>query len=446
MTKYSVGIKYLLLFAAVLFMGSAVFLYFYWHNTKIETLRVDAGQRDGETYFLMSEFAEVIERNSDFLRLEVVPSRPTVEGVNPRLRSDVDLTTIQSHVPAIPETQLVVGLYEEVFQLITRSDKHIFSVGDLNGKRLALPPYGSPELAFFWAIGDHYNLYVQNVDWASMGEFKAVNALLNNEVDALFFVGSERNLATLKLIEEFELTKGAPTLRMLEIDQIPAMAVKRPYIETFDLDKGVFDGSPPLPDHRIVTGAVRRLLVAKTTAKEKLIRELTRVLFENRADLTVRFPLANQIMAPDFMSGLNLPLHPGAEGYYTRNEPSFIQENAEPLALLVTIFAMMMSGLLTLKSRGNARKKNQADRYNYDVLDIRKGISKAENKQDLLECKKRMQELLDKAVIALDIDEVNDAGFQSFAFLWKTVNSDLEEKISAKQSDSVLESMKSAAE
>ncbi|MEP3672429.1 MAG: TAXI family TRAP transporter solute-binding subunit [Hyphomicrobiales bacterium] len=432
MTGFSIGAKFLYLFFAVFILAGAVFYYIYWQNNKLEVLRVDAGPREGETYLLMSEFAEVIERNSDILRLEVYASRRSEKTNSSDLMADIDLTTVQSHTPAIPDTQLVVGLYEEVFQLITRADSTVFSVKDLNGKRLALPPYGSSELAFFWAIGDHYNLYVQNVDWASMSESKAINLLLHNKVDALFFVGSERNLATLKLIEEFELKKGAPKLRMIEIDQVAAMAVKRPYIEKFELDKGVFDGNPSLPDRGITTGAVRRLLVAKTSAKEKLIRELTRVLFENRADLTVRFPLASQIVAPDLASGLKLPLHPGAERYYTRNEPSFIQENAEPLALLVTVIAMLTSGLLTLKSRGNARKKNQADELNYDVLSIGKEISKTRGQKKLLECQMRMQDLLDKAVVALDVDDVSDAGFQSFAFLWKTVSADLEEKLAKK--------------
>lgn len=435
MTGFSSFTKIIILFALALVFAVVGILFISWQDNKIGTLRVDAGPRDGETYFLMSEFAEVVERNSDILRIEVVATMPLVDGNIPFLADNIDLTTIQSHTPAIPNTQLVVGLYEEVFQLIARADSDIFSVEDLQRKRLALPPHGSPELTFFWAIGDHYNLYVQNVNWASMSEFEAVDALLNDEVDALFFVGSERNRATLKLIEEFQLKKGAPTLRMIEIDQIPAMAIKRPYIETFEVQKGIFDGNPPMPNRRIISGAVRRSLVAKTEAEERLIAELTRVLFENRADLTVRFPLASQIQAPDLMGGLQLPLHPGAENYYTRNEPNFIQENAEPLALMVTVFAMLTSGLLTLRSRFNARQKNQADWFNYTVLDIGKEISKADSRQKLYDCQNQLQELLSQAVVALDVDEVSDAGFQSFAFLWKTVSRALEEKLALDQYD-----------
>ena len=44
-------------------------------------------------------------------------------------------------------------------------------------------------------------------------------------------------------------------------------------------------------------------------------------------------------------ASVSLPTHPGAQAFYDRDKPSFIQENAEPLALMVTVFAMLLSSL-----------------------------------------------------------------------------------------------------
>ena len=117
-------------------------LYFYLEDQKIGTLTVDAGPRDGETYFLMREIAEVVERNSDKVRLNVVSSPPLVQGETSRLMKGAHLTTVLSNTPPIPKTSLVATLYEEVFQVITRTDTGIYRIQDLNGKRLALPPFG----------------------------------------------------------------------------------------------------------------------------------------------------------------------------------------------------------------------------------------------------------------------------------------------------------------
>ena len=422
--------KTLTLFTVAVLIAGLGLLYFYLEDQKIGTLTIDAGPRDGETYFLMSEIAEVVERNSEKIRLNVISSPPLVQGETTHLKEGVHLTTILSNTPPIPKTSLVATLFEEIFQIITRTDTGIYRIQDLDGKRLALPPHGTSELEYFWTVGDHYDLLVQNVDWSSMGEMEALEALLNNEVDALFFVGTTRNHATLKLIEEFELRVNAPDLRMLPIDQAAAMGVKRPYIQPFHIEKGTFDGSPPLPSRRLKTGAVLRYLVAASNADEEHIAELTRVLFENRFDLSIRFPLANRITQPSLETGIGMPLHEGADRYYTRNEPSFVVEHAEPLALLVTVFAMLSSSLFALKTRFSATQKNRADHFNIEVLQLSDKITNAESIEELDACKIQLKEALQRAVNALDIDAVSDDGFQSFAFLWQTAERELDDRMS----------------
>ena len=421
--------KALTLFIVAVLVAGLGQLYFYLEDQKIGTLTVDAGPRDGETYFLMQEIAEVVERNSEKIRLNVISSPPLVQGETTRLREGVELTTVLSNTPPIPKTSLIATLYEEVFQIITRTDTGIYRIKDLDGKRLALPPHGTSELEYFWTIGDHYDLLVQNVEWRSMGEMDALKALLNNEVDALFFVGTTRNHATLKLIEEFELRENAPDLRMLPIGQAPAMGVKRPYIQSFHIEKGTFDGSPPLPSRRLKTGAVLRYLVAEASADPDHVSELTRILFENRFDLSIRFPLANRITQPKLENGIGMPLHEGAERYYTRNEPSFIVENAEPLALVVTVFAMLSSSLFALKTRFSATQKNRADRFNKEVLQLSSTIANAKTTEELDACKILLKNALEHAVEALDIDKVSDEGFQSFAFLWQTTERELDDRM-----------------
>lgn len=421
--------KALTLFVVALIIAGSGLFYFYLEDKKIGTLTVDAGPRDGENYFLMREIAEVIERNSNKIRLNVISSPPLVQGESTDLKEGVQLTTVLSNTPPIPKTSLVATLYEEVFQIITRTDTGIYRIQDLDGKRLALPPHGTSELEYFWTIGDHYDLLVQNVEWSSMGELDALEALLNNKVDAVFFVGTTRNHATLKLIEEFELRENAPNLRMLPIDQAPAMSVKRPYIQTFHIEKGTFDGSPPLPSRRLKTSAVLRYLVAASNANPDHVAELTRVLFENRFDLSIRFPLANRISQPSLENGIGMPLHEGADRYYTRNEPSFIVENAEPLALVVTVIAMLSSSLIALRTRFSATQKNRADRFNNEILQLSDAISKTQTIEELNTCKARLKEILQRAVTALDIDEVSDDGFQSFAFLWQTTEREFDERM-----------------
>ena len=176
--------------------------------------------------------------------------------------------------------------------------------------------------------------------------------------------------------------------------------------------------------------------MADTSANPDYVSELTRVLFENRFDLSIRFPLANRITQPSLENGIGMPLHEGAERYYTRNEPSFIVENAEPLALVVTVFAMLSSSLFALKTRFSATQKNRADRFNKELLQLSDTISSAETIEELDACKALLKESLKRAVESLDIDEVSDDGFQSFAFLWQTTERDLDDQMTRILSES----------
>ena len=125
-----------------------------------------------------------------------------------------------------------------------------------------------------------------------------------------------------------------------------------------------------------------------------------------------------------------MPLHEGADRYYTRNEPSFIVENAEPLALVVTVFAMLSSSLFALRTRFTATQKNRADRFNKEIMQLSHTISTAETIEELEACKVLLKETLRRAVEALDIDKVSDEGFQSFAFVWQTTERELDDRMS----------------
>ena len=124
---------------------------------------------------------------------------------------------------------------------------------------------------------------------------------------------------------------------------------------------------------------------------------------------------------PNVDEGLSIPLHAGSQQYYNRDQPSFLQENAEPIALMITIAAMLFSGLLALRSRLNSGQKNRMDSYNYMLLNIADQARVSNDKVQLSELKNELFGILETVVRALDTDEVTEEGFQSFSLLWESV-------------------------
>jgi len=151
-------------------------------------------------------------------------------------------------------------------------------------------------------------------------------------------------------------------------------------------------------------------------------------LFEHRLDLTIRFALATAISEPNLKAGLTVPLHEGAAAYYNRDQPSFLHENAEPIALIITIVAMLGSGLLALRGRFNARQKNRLDDYNYKLLAIADKAQSSDSIKQLKKLKSELFGILETVVKALDTDEVTEEGFQSFSLLWESVRETINDR------------------
>ena len=142
----------------------------------------------------------------------------------------------------------------------------------------------------------------------------------------------------------------------------------------------------------------------------------------------MRTPLADEIAIPDAATGLSVPFHEGAESFYQRDEPSFLQENAEPLALMVTVLAMLISTGFALRTRIVANRKNRADTYNYQLLELANEAREAETPAQIKACKESLHKIRETVVVALDTDEVSEEGFQSFAFLWESVRTGIDER------------------
>lgn len=408
-------------------VGFAVAGYFYlFEDNGPVTLKVASGPYRSDSYELMKEVADVVSRHSDSLIVEVVPSKDSSHNISLLNAGTVDLATIRSDTPVVSDVRMIADLFPDYFQLISRSESLIYSPTDLVGKRVAVPNYGTDELRSFWIIGDHYDLPITGVQWFPRPFEKATEMLLSGEVDAIFTVRSLRDRVLLNLFSDSELKKLP--LRYISLDQAEAIAIKRPFLQVGSVPKGTFIGKAPTPRSHTITTTVQRVLVTKDNLDEEPIRELTQILFENRLDLTIRFALASAIKPPNFAEGLAIPMHPGSEQYFNRDEPSFIQENAEPLALMVTVFAMLFSGLLALRSRFVSTQKDRMDTYNYVLLDIAEQAKAASDGSEIKQLKVTLYQTLEKVVRALDTDEVTEEGFQTFSFLWESVRVMLAER------------------
>ena len=418
--KGSAGFNYSLWLTLAMLVASAVFGYFYFfQDDDPVTLKIASGPYRSDSYELLKEISDVVSRHSDNLIVEVIPSKDSSNNISLLNKGTVDLATIRSDTPVVSNVRMVADLFPDYFQLITRSESLIYTPNDLVGKKVAIANFGTDEFRSFWVLGDHYDLPINGIKWKTMSFEIAKDALLSGEVDAVFTVRSLRDRVLLNLFEDAELKKLP--LRYLSLDQAEAISIKRPFLQVGYVPKGTFSGKAPIPRTHTVTTTVQRILVTRDDLDDESIREFTRILFENRLDLIIRFALASALKPPKLDEGLAIALHPGSEQYFNRDQPSFLQENAEPIALMITVVAMLFSGLLALRSRFVSTQKDRMDSYNYILLDIAELANEATDLKKIKELRANLFDTLEKVVRALDTDEVTEEGFQTFSFLWESV-------------------------
>lgn len=386
-------------------------------STVSRRVTIAAGPDEGEAYALAAALGQVAERHYPRLAVEVVETSGSRENMRLLGEGRVELATVQADELMGPQARMVALLYPDVFQLIVREDSGIRSVADLVGKRIALPPEDGGQYESFWFLAEHYELDPEDFRAVPMSAASAAWALIDGAVDATFRVRAAGNPAILELIEE------VPT-RLVPIAQAAAMQLKRPALDRGTIPTGSYRGYPPLPESDLPTVAVKRLLIARADLEDEIAGLMTRVLFERRRELMNLTSLAGFIEPPGVGGGTFIPVHPGAQRFYDRDRPSFIQENAEPLALVLTLAALLGSGLLQLASR---RKKRRIDLYNKEVLQLGAKLDRSDDLEAVLRCRARLFELAAGVVDDAEVGLISPEGFNFFWFTWNMVNGRLEQ-------------------
>ena len=133
-------------------------------------------------------------------------------------------------------------------------------------------------------------------------------------------------------------------LVLIPVESAGAIAEKDKAYESFDVPKGTFHGSPPVPSDDVTTLKVSYYLVAKKELDADLITALTKELMNVRRDLIGELPLLSQVAAADTDSDAYLPVHPGAAAFYNGTQLSFLDKWGNAIFLA----PMIIGGLLSL--------------------------------------------------------------------------------------------------
>ena len=410
--------KFYIAFVLFFSMGLGV-LWFYQSMNKIYHVRIAASKTGSDSYKLIKVAADVVERQYSNITFEFVPSLGSSQNLQLLEANQVQIAAVQADSRLIDDARLVANLFPDLFQLVVRQDSGINKLADLRGKSLALPSASSGQYKSFWFLMNHYKLSEGDFDFKSMSSSAAAFALEQGTVDAIFRVRPPGSKSIQTLVDNV-------LVRILEIDQAKAMSLKLPSITTGIIPKGSYQGIPPIPERDIQSASVQRLLVARDDLDADVISSFTRVLFEQRKELLEKSTLSSFVQAPDIDKGTSIPMHIGALQYYSRDEPSFLQEQAEPMAFIITMLAVIFSGFMQLASR---RHKALLQVYNAELSHVLKKAEHMTNKDELQNIADHLNDILKKISKDRTLGKITPEDFDFIAFSWQMARDEVNERL-----------------
>ena len=334
-----------------------------------------------------------------------------------------DLAFASNTQPFRKNVFTVIPLYPSVLHIIYRADRDASNNRSLlEGASIFAGPPGSASRQLLDKVLDDLKVdpedvsFVDNVDtrpdviviYAPISP-KRVKAYMEETAGAIRYkllsFGSPADIGTGSLIDRAVLLN--------------------PQLTPFVIPAGTYGELNPEP---VVTLAVDKLLVARSDLPAAVIYDLIGEILRLRPALAAQRPglftrLDGNVddMASTFI------VHPGAQDYTQREEPSFIERYSGIAEVVVTILIGLVSGSFAVMKIYRIRRKNRIDVFYSDAMAVRESVGDATDAATRREAKAKLQALRKTAFQQL-IDEklAADDSFRIFITLCNDIVAEID--------------------
>jgi TRAP transporter TAXI family solute receptor len=287
-------------------------------------LTIAAGSVDGVYYPIAGAISRITaDARGLNIRATVQASAGSVANVQLLRSSEADFALIQNDIAyyafngvepgpfagkPVKGMAGVFSVYPELVHILATQASGVKSVHDLRSKRVALGPRGSGTEQNALQILAAYGIVEADLGVAERVPFgAAADQLKAGAVDAAFFT----------------VALGAPVVAdTLAAGKVGLVAVGRTAGETLE-QKYPFYTMEEVPpnaykgqDREIVTPAVMAMLVARPGLTDDVVYRFTKAVFDNLPMFHGAHPAARNLTLQTALSGMPLPLHPGAQRFF----------------------------------------------------------------------------------------------------------------------------------
>ncbi|MDQ8726703.1 TAXI family TRAP transporter solute-binding subunit [Bradyrhizobium sp. LHD-71] len=284
-----------------------------------QSITILTGGTSGIYYPLGVALGEIYEKEIPNVKTQVQATKASVENLIllQQRRGDIAFTLGDALKAAwdgdedagfkskLADLRAIAAIYPNYIQLMAVKDSNIRTVTDLRGKSLSV---GAPKSGT--ELNTRAILRAARMTYADIGKIDYLPF-----AESVDLMKSGRLSATLQ-----SAGLGVASLRDLSnAMEVTVVAVPKAIVDRM--------GSPFIPatipantyegqDSDVETAAVPNYLVTHSGVSEQLVYEMTKLLFESLPALASAHAAGGHIKLENALTGVPIPLHPGAERYY----------------------------------------------------------------------------------------------------------------------------------
>lgn len=333
-------LRIVLVVGIVIVVAGAGLFGYRWY-TRPTTLSIAVGSLDGEAVRIVTAIAGRFAEKNAPVRLNMVETASAVESADAFSSGKTDLAIVRGDVGDLSRAQAVIVVARAVALLVAPPGTAVEGLAELKRATIGVVA-GETNRKLVSVLTNEYDLGRANVKFRDVAPADARRALESKEVRAVLVVVplTEKYLSLVRGLFPQNTKAG---LVLIPIESAGAIAEKDKAYESFDVPKGTFRGSPPVPADDVTTLKVSYYLVAKKELDADLVTELTKELMNVRRDLTGELPILSQVAAASTDSDAYLPVHPGAAAFYNGTQLSFLDKWGNAIFLAPMIFGGLIS-------------------------------------------------------------------------------------------------------
>lgn len=207
------------------------------------------------------------------------------------------------------KVRVIANLFPEELHLVLPEGGQISSLAELKGKRVGIGQAGSGTQVAILNLLSAFGIDRSNIDEAELNNSQSAEQIADGQLDAYFYVSGTPVAAMVQL----SATRGMELYSFTE-QELQTIQTALPYYYATVIPAGTYEGV----EYDVQTVAGGAQWMVSSDVSEQLVYDITKALWNDstRKLFSNGHPKARLIQLDTALSGVTIPLHPGAEKYY----------------------------------------------------------------------------------------------------------------------------------